>query len=1169
MNNESLAKPAVSVVVPIYNVEEYLEECLDSLVNQTLRNIEVILVDDGSTDSSGEIAQRYAKDYDNFFYYRKINGGLGSARNYGTDRARGEYIVYIDSDDVVARDIYEKMYVKAVYDDSDMAICNVQRFNSSKTISSPIHDRAFKGIPSVANIYDYPVLINDTTAWNKLIRMSFMKEHGYRFPEGILYEDIPVTIPIHCTVNHVSVVHSYGYLWRVRDGVSKSITQQVDSEKNLYDRLTVMRKLDDFFEQNPPGEEVLKAWRVKSMEIDLSIFINQLPLVDDETAALFMREVKKYIEERIEQKYISQTSIICEKKVRAVLDGDLERARELRKFELDYYWTAPTHVEDGRVIADLPEDLFGTDRRDITDELNRNSYRDFIDDIKVWGSTIEVFGHVYARRQPLHMGDQTARVFLNSSATGDRIEVAVEPWACESLTRTQGSVFDKYSNEVTNYDYDGSGFKATIDLSDDRYKDIPQGELYLTVEYANPFKSGMTALNYVNKSKIAGVRDIAALYENRHLCVTFDEFNHLKLYSSTKDAFVDSIEYKDNLLVLHLDDDVDEVFIADNDDESTIHAEKTAPCEFGLYTDDMEFDIQYFVYSQKGGSEPDKLAMKERDIQIVDLDSQVLIARTLRQYNLRLERRSSLASVESIKRKGNVLDFEVRIVGEVAARQISRYVLQDENRYTKNIDTLSVGQVKQDDPSLIAFHVDFADESLTKNLYSAFHNMTLGVVLEDGSEESLWIYSHPYFNHHFKNDWFDAIIYRDASGRMMLRVTTMWPDDLSNFAKRKAAVVETYPRYRSEKINKKLILFESMWGSKYSCNPRALYEYIDANHPEYTCVWSLSDERQPINGRGIRVRRWTPEYFHYLATAKYLVNNVNFPDEYEKRSGQIEIQTMHGTPLKTLGLDVEADFPTAESREAYIKKNSRWDYIMCQGRFIDELVDDIFGVTPKHLHSGYPRTDSLLSASEEYINGVKDRLQLPKDKKIILYAPTWRKRNSFDMMLNLDRMKERLDDEYVLLVRLHHFSASGYTVPADNEFIYDMTSYGSIDDLYLISDVMITDYSSTMFDYALLKKPMLFFTYDLEQYANELRGMYVDFEKEAPGPLLYSSEEVIDALERLDSITKEYKSKMEDFREKYVGYEVPNSSELIFQEVFKTDSLGERIKRMLHRKPSR
>ena len=177
---------------------------------------------------------------------------------------------------------------------------------------------------------------------------------------------------------------------------------------------------------------------------------------------------------------------------------------------------------------------------------------------------------------------------------------------------------------------------------------------------------------------------------------------------------------------------------------------------------------------------------------------------------------------------------------------------------------------------------------------------------------------------------------------------------------------------------------------------------------------------------------------------------------------------------------------------------------------------------------------------------LKEKLGLPKDKKVIMYAPTWRVRDKFELMLDLEKMKEKFSDEYVLILRLHHFSAKGWKgVPADG-FVYDLTDYESIEDLYIITDILITDYSSVMFDYAVLDRPMLFFTYDLDEYRDKLRGFNIDIEKEAPGPLLYTSDEVLDAIEHLDETIENSKQRVDAFHEAYIPYECENSSEKVF-----------------------
>lgn len=327
-----------------------------------------------------------------------------------------------------------------------------------------------------------------------------------------------------------------------------------------------------------------------------------------------------------------------------------------------------------------------------------------------------------------------------------------------------------------------------------------------------------------------------------------------------------------------------------------------------------------------------------------------------------------------------------------------------------------------------------------------------------------------------------------------------------------------------------------------------MYEYIDKYHPDYKCIWVLKDECTPITGNGIRVRRLSFKYLYYMARAKYFVNNVNFHDAFIKRKNQVEVQTMHGTPLKTIGLDVPGDFPTKKSEQKYIKKCKRWDYLIVQSKFVADLAPSAFHFDKTIMETGYPRTDILYQSNNEpEMNRIKKQLGLPTDKKVIMYAPTWRVKNRFELMLDLEKMKERFSDDYILLLRLHHFSAKGWSGAAQDGFVYDLTNYQSIEDLYIITDILITDYSSVMFDYAVLNRPMIFFTYDLDEYRDKLRGFNIDIEKEAPGPLLFTSDEVLNAIEHLDEAMDEARDRIDAFHKHYIEYECGNSSEKVFK----------------------
>lgn len=173
--------PKVSIIVPVYNVEEYLERCLDSLVNQTLKDIEIIIVNDGSTDGSKEIIQKYLNKYKNIVYLEKENGGLSSARNYGIPYAKGEYIGFVDSDDYVEITMYEKMYNKAVEEKSDMVECDF------------IWEYPNKKIEDIGKIYSgkkEAIVEARVVAWNKIIKKDIIEKTKITFPEGLRYEDI-------------------------------------------------------------------------------------------------------------------------------------------------------------------------------------------------------------------------------------------------------------------------------------------------------------------------------------------------------------------------------------------------------------------------------------------------------------------------------------------------------------------------------------------------------------------------------------------------------------------------------------------------------------------------------------------------------------------------------------------------------------------------------------------------------------------------------------------------------------------------------------------------------------------------------------------------------------------------------------------------------------------
>lgn len=192
----------VSVIVPVYNVEKYLNKCLNSLVNQTLKGIQIIVVNDGTKDNSQKIIDDYVINYpDKVFSFIKVNGGLGDARNFGINYALADYIGFIDSDDYVELDMYEKLYQQALKTNSDIVTCNIQyEWENSK------RKYILKGHKGLDEQTNKIMFLSPLFAWNKLYRKSLFVDAGILYPKQLWYEDIPVTIPLFALSKNISYV---------------------------------------------------------------------------------------------------------------------------------------------------------------------------------------------------------------------------------------------------------------------------------------------------------------------------------------------------------------------------------------------------------------------------------------------------------------------------------------------------------------------------------------------------------------------------------------------------------------------------------------------------------------------------------------------------------------------------------------------------------------------------------------------------------------------------------------------------------------------------------------------------------------------------------------------------------------------------------------------------
>ncbi|MQY10610.1 hypothetical protein SRB5_07210 [Streptomyces sp. RB5] len=329
------------------------------------------------------------------------------------------------------------------------------------------------------------------------------------------------------------------------------------------------------------------------------------------------------------------------------------------------------------------------------------------------------------------------------------------------------------------------------------------------------------------------------------------------------------------------------------------------------------------------------------------------------------------------------------------------------------------------------------------------------------------------------------------------------------------------------------VLYLSLSGKQFSDSPRAVYEELVRRGTDVEHIWTQDGglPEMPAEARvvGIGSRAW----YEALARSRYVVVNTAVGDWFVTRPGQKVVQTWHGTPLKKIGKDL---LGSPQSNPAYIASlphsYRQFDFVVSPNPHTTEIMRRAYCVEGELLEAGYPRNDVFHAADRyERASRVRRRLGLPGGKKVVLYAPTWREDQrhasrlyKLDLRIDLAAAQAELGDDHVLLFRKHpkvHDNIPG----AGQGFVWDVTRYPDIADLYLIADVLITDYSSTFFDFAHSGKPILFFTYDLEHYRDTLRGLYFDLTARAPGPLVETSEDLVKALRDIDTVEAEYLGK--------------------------------------------
>ncbi|MFG2885395.1 CDP-glycerol glycerophosphotransferase family protein [Streptomyces sp. NPDC048297] len=351
-------------------------------------------------------------------------------------------------------------------------------------------------------------------------------------------------------------------------------------------------------------------------------------------------------------------------------------------------------------------------------------------------------------------------------------------------------------------------------------------------------------------------------------------------------------------------------------------------------------------------------------------------------------------------------------------------------------------------------------------------------------------------------------------------------------------------------------VFAAYWNRGHACNPGALEEAVRTFAPQVRTAWIARPEDQDTIPAGPRrLRPGTFAYWTALARSRYLVNNVNFDRRLKKRPGQVFVQTQHGTPLKHMGLDLQ-EHPAAAGDmdfEELLRGVDKWDYVLSANRHTTLTWERVYPGRYTTLEYGYPRNDVFQRATSADVARVRAALGIPEGTVAVLYAPTHRDHQRTQRpVLDLERVAARLGPRFVILARAHY----GHTGPfADGPGIIDVSGHPSVESLCLASDALLTDYSSIMFDYANLDRPIVVHTEDREAY-EAVRGTYFDLRSCPPGAVARTEDELIDIFATGHWRGSRSAQLRTAFRERFCPYDDGLAAERVVRHVVLGQSAG-------------
>ncbi|GGC48667.1 glycosyl/glycerophosphate transferase teichoic acid biosynthesis [Brevibacterium sediminis] len=1081
--------PTLTVIVPAFNASDFIDRCLKSILSQSGVSLEVIVVDDGSTDETVEKAKQHSHGAQPVTVLTGPNEGPARARNRGVDEARGKYITFADADDEVLANAYATLVDSLERTGSDIATGAYVRVGSAGRSRPKLTARVHARQRLAVRLDDMPELLEEPVLWNKVYRHDFWNRHVGEMWGFSNYEDQEPVYRALVGAAAIDVLTNDVYAWRLADGRDTRSKRKAELS-DLQSKLEVIEVLRETLHHSS-GHVVEQAYAIW-MGTDLAMHAEYLDTANKrfrKTLCDAARVLRKSMPKGAWKLMPAQERLY----MWIVASGDLDDIEEVLGTRMEETRAVPLELADGtwmvaptylsRLKTDVPQRLLKAQSVDFKPVVIVRNAR--------WISEqqIELQGCAYIP------GVDPGRTTFRMQGVMDGATVLDCAVETRNDNRVDLDVGDPWRT------YEAGGFTVAIDVSG--LGDVsPRG-----IDLIGSFEIEGNHLQVPAVSTaVVGMIAPSPIRDSGRMTVVADDRSELSIRPvamPTDPVVVKNVDFRGRDVTVTVDDSANVRSLTMRAAKHDIQLKPQGPSIFTATLPELPEQFR------SKGERQWKLTAMTRDDHDVDVYHSAV--------DYLLPGTSCVRLAANSAGKVRLAQRFRRVTVTGATNDRDRLLIIGRIDPPEKLKVVLKSSEQTIEPAESAFHADGS--------FTAVYDLTT-----TGAEGGTVAALSGGYHVRFDSSPDTSKSWARVAGKLAIRpvdVFTEWNTlRLEGRASGSVAITASPPWSPKERTKfgrfalrerdwgpiREGILFESFNGKSCNDNPRAIFDAVLERDLRTPLYWSVRDRTVEVPPGSIPVVEGTGVWHRALATSQSWVNNNNFPYYVRKRPGQFYLQTWHGTPIKRLLWDIPRRKVSLSYRRIMKTEVPQWDLLLAQSASAVKNLRSGLGYQGRIALGQYPRNIRLFAdCSEDRSRSLRKELGIPAGRKVVLYAPTWREmhrngsRTAWGGCLEPGRLAIRTNT--TVLVRAHHMTDSE-TCSADH--VVDVSRWPHVEDIFLLADVLVTDFSSIAFDFAVTGKPVIHHMTEARAYARE-RGMYDHWANEY-SQLTYSDAELVDAI---------------------------------------------------------